>query len=185
MPELIVPTARLRDSWLESRDEFGRDTHQDGTGVRLGPDPDTPAGFAAWVDGLLALADPERPVPEGWVHCTFRWIVEGDRYLGAIALRHELTDFLLDAGGHIGYSVRPSARRRGLASWALGEMLVEARNRGLDRVLITCNVANVASARTIEGGGGVLEDIRETEIGTIKRYWVRVSAFSGSEPSAS
>jgi predicted acetyltransferase len=163
---------RLRDSWLESRDEWGAGVHQDGAGLRPGVELDTPEGFAAWVDGLIAAEDRSRPAPVGWVHCTFRWIVEGDRYLGAIALRHELNDFLLRAGGHIGYGVRPSARRRGLASFALGQMLTVARERGLDRVLITCNVANEASARTIERGGGVLEDIRETEIGTLRRYWI-------------
>jgi predicted acetyltransferase len=172
MPELIVPTVRLRDSWLESRAEFGPGVHQDGAGLRPGVDVDTAEGFAAWVDGLVAAADQDLPVPEGWVHCTFRWIVEGDRYLGVIALRHELNDFLQRAGGHIGYSVRPSARRRGLASWALGEMLIEARKRGLDRVLVTCNVTNEASARTIEGRGGVLEDVRETELGLLRRYWI-------------
>ncbi|BCY12313.1 GNAT family N-acetyltransferase [Actinoplanes sp. L3-i22] len=171
MPELIVPTARLRESWLAARDEFGAGVHQDGAGLRPGVELDTPEGFAAWVDGLVGAEDHALPVPAGWVHCTFRWIVEGDRYLGAIGLRHELNDFLLRAGGHIGYSVRPAERRRGLASFALGEMLVEARRRGLDRVLITCNVTNEASARTIEKHGGVLEDIRETEIGTLKRYW--------------
>jgi predicted acetyltransferase len=42
--------------------------------------------------------------------------------LGAIALRHELNDRLTQLG-HIGYDIRPSARRRGLATWALGRML--------------------------------------------------------------
>jgi predicted acetyltransferase len=175
MPELIVPTVRLHESWLESRDEWGKDSHQDGSGLRFGTGLDTPEGFAAWVEWLVSCEDRLRPAPEGWVHCTFRWIVEGDRYLGAIALRHELDDFLLRAGGHIGYGVRPSARRRGLASFALGEMLGEARALGLERVLITCNVTNEGSARTIEKHGGVLEDVRETEIGALKRYWITLS----------
>lgn len=172
MAELIVPTVRLRESWLDSLREWGEGVHQDGAGLRPGVELDTPEQFAEWVDGLVTADDRSVPAPEGWVHCTFRWIVEGDRYLGAIALRHELNDFLLRAGGHIGYGVRPSERRRGLASFALGEMLVEARSSGLDRVLITCNVANEGSARTIEKHGGVLEDIRDTEIGTLRRYWI-------------
>ena len=73
--------------------------------------------------------------------------------LGGIALRHTFDDDL----GHIGYGVRPSARRRGLASWALGEVLVEARAAlGVDRVLVPCLSDNTASARTIERcGAGV------------------------------
>ncbi len=74
---------------------------------------------------------------------------------------------------HIGYGIRPSARRRGLASWALGEMLGEARALGLDRVLIPCLADNIASARTIERNGGVLEGIRDNEHGRkVRRYWI-------------
>ncbi|GIE74577.1 acetyltransferase [Actinoplanes philippinensis] len=169
MPELTAPTAALHASWIESRDEWGRGVHQDGAGVRETDDVDSPEGFADWV---ARLTDAEKQAPDGWVPCTFRWIVEGDRYLGAIALRHELNDFLLEAGGHIGYGLRPSARGNGLASWALARILPEARARGLERVLITCNVDNGASARTIERNGGVLEDVRDTEIGRIRRYWI-------------
>ncbi|HWJ09828.1 MAG TPA: GNAT family N-acetyltransferase, partial [Nocardioides sp.] len=114
----------------------------------------------------------DRAPDPGGVRCTYRWIVEGDRVLGGIALRHELDDFLLRVGGHIGYGIRPSARRRGLATWALGRMLDEARGLGLDRVLVTCAEGNVASARTIERQGGVLEDVRDTELGRARRYWI-------------
>ncbi len=87
-------------------------------------------------------------------------------------MRHELNDFLLRAGGHVGYSVRPSERGRGRATWALGEILVAAGKRGLNRVLVTCDVDNPASARVIENNGGVLEDVRDTELGTLRRYWI-------------
>ena len=93
--------------------------------------------------------------------------------LGGIALRHELNDFVLLAG-HIGYGIRPSARRRGLATWALGRMLDEARALGLDRVLVVCAVGNIASVKTIERHGGVLEDVRDTELGTVRRYWIKI-----------
>lgn len=169
MPELIEPTARLYESWSESLAEWGPGTHQDGAGLRATDDVGTPAGFADWVARLHTAE--ERAV-DGWVRCTFRWIVEGDRYLGAIALRHELNDFLLEAGGHIGYGIRPSARGRGLACWALASILPAARDLGLDRVLVTCDVGNPASARVIEKNGGVLEDIRDTELGTLRRYWI-------------
>ena len=175
MAELIAPTIRLRESWLRSRDEWGRGVHQDGAGLRPGDDVDSPDGFAAWVRRLLSECDPAVPLPEGLIHCTYWWIVEDDEVLGAIALRHELNDFLLRAGGHIGYGVRPSARRRGLASFALGEVLPYAAKLGLTRVLITCNVANEGSRRVIEGNGGELEDIRDTEIGRLRRYWITLS----------
>lgn len=174
MPELITPTSQLRSSWLAARDEWLPGAHQDGTGLRLAPDADlaSPEAFSAWVEQLKQQSDTSVAVGEGRVHATHWWVVEGDRYLGAIDLRHYLNALLLDVGGHIGYSIRPSARRRGLATWALGAVLPEARALGLDRVLVTCDDDNVGSARSIERNGGVLEDARTTDAGIKRRYWI-------------
>lgn len=172
MPELISPTVRLHQSWLASRDEWGRGAHQDGAGRHADLDVDSTAGFARWVGRLLREADTSVAPAEGRVHCTYWWITEGDSYLGAISLRHELNDFLLRAGGHVGYGIRPSARGRGLASWALRSVLPHARALGLDKVLVTCDDSNLASARVIEKAGGVLEDTRDTELGHTRRYWI-------------
>ncbi|MFE2875470.1 GNAT family N-acetyltransferase [Streptomyces roseus] len=172
MPELVSPSPRLYDSWLDARAEWGHDSHMDGAGLGSEDDVDSPGGFAAWTERLRGYADRTRPVEQGRVHATYWWIAEGDTYLGAIDLRHYLNGFLLDAGGHIGYGIRPSARRRGLAGWALGAVLYEARLLGMDRVLLTCDPGNTGSVRTIERGGGVLEDVRETLVGPKRRYWV-------------
>lgn len=172
MPELIAPTTRLRTSWLRAQEEWGPDAHMDGAGLGYEDDVDSPEGFAAWTRRLHGYGDRTAPVEQGRVHATYWWIADGDTYLGAIDLRHYLNGFLLDAGGHIGYSVRPSARGRGVAGWALGEVLYEARVLGMDRVLLTCDPGNEASARTIERGGGVLEDVRETLVGPKRRYWI-------------
>jgi predicted acetyltransferase len=172
MAELIAPTARLHASWLESRDEWGHGVHQDGSGLRPGTEVESAAGFAAWVRQLTDQEDPAVPPQPGWVHCSYRWIVEDDRFLGSIALRHSLTDDLLAHGGHIGYGVRPSERERGLAGWALAQTLDRARAMGLSRVLITCDPANVPSRRTIERAGGVLEDVRGDGDHEVRRYWI-------------
>lgn len=142
--------------------------------MRLAPEADLagPEAFSAWVEQLQQQSDTSVAVGEGRVHATHWWIVEGDSYLGAIDLRHYLNAVLLDVGGHIGYSIRPSARRRGLATWALGAVLLEARALGLDRVLVTCNNDNIGSARSIERNGGVLEDVRTTDAGIKRRYWI-------------
>lgn len=180
MPQLIAPTVRLRDSWLESRDEWGAGVHQAGAAYRPDVDDlDTVEGFTTWVEWLLARADHAHEPAPGWVHGTVLWVVEGDTYLGSVSLRHELNDYLLHEGGHIGYGIRPSARRRGLATWALGESLHAARRLGLARVLVTCDGDNVASARTIERNGGVLEDVRTRGEadggGPVRRYWIDLS----------
>ena len=172
MPELIAPTVRLHAAWLEAHHEWGPGFHEDGFGLHPSDDVDSPAGFAAWVARLTDQADPAKPVDAGRVHCTYRWIVEDARVLGAIALRHELNDRLMLLG-HIGYGIRPSARRRGLATWALGLMLGEARELGLDRVLIVCEAGNLASAKTIEHHGGILEGVHDAACNPVRRYWIK------------
>ena len=100
----------------------------------------------------------------------YRWIIEGDQVLGGIALRHEGDD-MVPWAGHIGYGIRPSARRRGLATWALGRMVCEARTLCMERLLVVCETENLASAKTIERLGGILED--DARHGSVLRYWIR------------
>jgi predicted acetyltransferase len=172
MPDLVMPTMHLRAAWSDAHTEWGLGAHEDGFGLLPDDDVESTPGFAQWLARLAEQSDPATLLDEGTVHCSYRWIVEGDRVLGGIALRHELNDFLLREGGHIGYGIRPSERGRGLAPWALGQMLHEANALGLEKVLVVCTEENVASARTIERCGGALEDIRPTERGTIRRYWI-------------
>lgn len=115
-------------------------------------------------------------VEEGLVPAAtyFAWVA--GRLVGTIQLRYELNDYLLTRGGHIGYGVRPSERRKGYASAMLGQVLAIARELGIDRVLITCDEDNVASARTIMRCGGVLENEHTDDEGkTVKRYWIDLS----------
>ena len=86
-------------------------------------------------------------------------------------MRHELDELLLERGGHIGYAVRPTARHQGVATAACAHGLALLRSRGLDRALITCEEANLASAATIVRNGGMLDDVR----GGMRRYWVDLS----------
>ncbi|MDT8913298.1 GNAT family N-acetyltransferase [Amycolatopsis sp. PS_44_ISF1] len=162
MPELIAPTAELHQAWLEAHHEWGPGPHEDGFGLDAEDEVESGPGFAAWVARLADEPDPARAL------CTFRWIVEDGRVLGGIALRHRDDDFTRRAG-HIGYGIRPSARRRGRASWALGRVLDLARTAGRTRVLLVCEAGNHASARTIERQGGIRES---GERGPEWRYWI-------------
>lgn len=174
MFELVVPDVSFYASFAESHREWG-DTHQDGAGLLPDDDVTNPEGFNAWVQRLVGAEQ----VAEtgGIVPCTYRWITEGSRYVGAIAYRHYLTPALLNSGGHIGYGVRPSDRGRGAASWALHEVCARLASQGEPyRVLLSCDDANIASARTIERCGGLLEDVRMGGNGRpFRRYWIDVA----------
>ncbi|HRE14565.1 MAG TPA: GNAT family N-acetyltransferase [Usitatibacteraceae bacterium] len=108
-------------------------------------------------------------------HSTF-WLVEADEVVGCANLRHALTESLRVEGGHIGYGVRPSARGRGLAKAMLAATLREARALGIERALVTCDKANLASAGVIRANGGVLEDeaFRPKRGGVVQRWWIEV-----------
>jgi predicted acetyltransferase len=162
MVELVEPTTRLYSAWLAARGDWGPGSHEDGFGLLASDAVETPDGFETWLRRLQGEHD-----------ATYRWIVEGDELLGAIALRHRLEDGALEVG-QVGYGIRPSARGRGLASWALGRMLATAGTIGLDRVLIVCADGNAASARVIERHGGVMGAVRNTALGRARRYWVAI-----------
>jgi predicted acetyltransferase len=173
MPDLLAPTLRLQSAWRNAHEEWGQGTHEDGFGLLPEDGVNSSAGFSAWISRLIEESNPATQLGGGRVHCTYRWITEDDQVLGGIALRHELDDLLMAEGGHIGYGIRPSARRRGLATWALGQVLAEATTLGLEKVLVICSVENIASARTIERCGGVLEDTHQSSRGSLRRYWIR------------
>lgn len=186
MVDLVRPHARFHASFLDALDEFtaaGEERH--GVATLSRPADATfpgvaftreglqdPAQFGRFVAWRLADERPESPRPSGWVPCTFWWLADGDTYLGEISLRHSLDHpALLEAGGHVGYCVRPSARRRGHATDALRQVVALAGARGIPQVLVTCDSDNAGSRRVVEACGGVLEDVRAAK----RRYWVAAS----------
>ncbi|MEU5994133.1 GNAT family N-acetyltransferase [Spirillospora sp. NPDC047418] len=173
MPALVLPTIAVHGSFLDAMEEFraeGRADAGDNSLVarelrEFGGTWRAPEVFARYVKMLLD--EQWTPRREGFVMATTLWLVEGEEYLGRIAIRHRLNDFLREIGGHIGYDVRKSARRRGHATYMLKEALPVARSLGIEQALITCDVDNVASRKVIEANGGVLEDERGGKL----RFW--------------
>lgn len=97
------------------------------------------------------------------------------RLLGAINIRHYLNDSLLKEGGHIGDGIRPSERRKGYATEMIRLALIECKKLGIDKVLMTCDKENVASAKSIIKNGGILENEFVNSDGKVEqRYWISI-----------
>lgn len=113
---------------------------------------------------------------DGFVRNTTSFLVDDGRILGVSNFRHELTDRLRRHGGHVGYSVRPSARRRGVATELLRRAKEFGRGLGIERLLVTCEPGNTGSVRAIERNGGVLEEefFHEEEGCRIRTYWIEL-----------
>jgi len=101
---------------------------------------------------------------------------DNDNVIGVADIKPELNENLLNFGGHISYSVRPSERNKGYATAILSLMLEYAKKIGVNRVLLICNEQNNASAKIIEKSGGVLENTLFDEANNImvKRYWINL-----------
>jgi predicted acetyltransferase len=125
---------------------------------------------------FLEEGEKEECVPEGWVPHSTYWLVDDERQVvGAVNLRHRLNDKLLRVGGHIGYGIRPSARRKGYATRLLALALQHARELGLIQVLVVCDKGNVGSERVILRNGGVFESEAAEEDGNVvRRFWIEI-----------
>ena len=90
------------------------------------------------------------------------------RALGFLHLRLRLNENLLKQGGHIGYSIRPSERRKGYAKEQLRLGLLEVKKKNITKALVTCHDDNEGSRKVILANGGQLEDVLDA----VERYWI-------------
>lgn len=109
---------------------------------------------------------------------TTYWLVDGNKFIGEIAIRHELNDALLKYGGHIGYGIRYSCWGKGYGTKMLALALKKAKQMGINKVLVTCDNDNYASAKVIENNNGKLENIVDNIVSgksvQTRRYWIEL-----------
>jgi predicted acetyltransferase len=147
------------------------------------------ANFAAYLAAITEQSGHIR-LPSGEVvprvPFSLLWLTEGDEFIGEVSIRHQLNDWLLQEGGHIGYGIRPSRQGRGYGKRALALALVECRRLGIERVLVTCLETNRPSARIIEVNGGRLENViaDPSGRGALRRYWVELPSEGRSPPES-
>lgn len=135
------------------------------------------SNFVALVTYLKDLSEGKQ-LQKGWVPSSTFWLISGDgKIIGISTIRHFLTEQLLEFGGHIGYGIRPSERRKGYATEILHQSLKVAEEIGINKVLLTCDKDNIGSIKVIEKNGGFLGSEGRINDVDILRYWIEVPAL--------
>jgi predicted acetyltransferase len=165
---LVQPTLEMKEAFLAYEEEW---RHND---EKMVPYSARLLGHE-YEEWLRNISDKEI-YHEGFVPShTYFFMDEQHNIIGAINIRHYLNDYLLSYGGHIGYGIRPTQRKKGYAVQMLSMALPIAKELGIEKALLTCDKENIASAKTIQKNGGILENEVIEEGKMIQRYWIDLS----------
>lgn len=168
---LLTPTTDLQDEYLDFYNEW-KDSGDTMIPWVISKDP---SNFPAMVQELLDAHNGVN-LPQSWVPDSTYWLVtDNNRIVGAINIRHSLTEHLFNAGGHIGYGIRPSERRKGYATKLLELSLEKTKKLNITRTLVVCDEVNTASEKTILHNGGVRDDdFIEEDGNVVRRFWIEL-----------
>src|SRR3989338_7899906 len=143
--KLILPSAEYKDSFIKAvREHKGEAETEPTRSYRNLSIEELETDFGAFVERERRHAEGKNH-PQGYVPQTEFWLVDGGEYIGRVSIRARLNGLLLQIGGHIGYNIRPSERGKGYGNKLLELALRKAKEMGIEKVRITCDVDNVAS----------------------------------------
>ncbi|MED1722225.1 GNAT family N-acetyltransferase [Brevibacillus parabrevis] len=170
-PYLVKPSVERKQEYLAFYEEWKQSGEPFVPWV-IGHDPHDFETYLAFME----REGKEENLQAGWVPHSTYWLVDGkEQIVGAVNIRHRLNERLLNVGGHIGYGIRPSERRKGYATAILAQALDKTRELGLERVLVVCDSHNIGSEKTILGNGGVFEsEVIEEDGNVVRRFWIRL-----------
>ncbi|MBO1583043.1 GNAT family N-acetyltransferase [Bacillus sp. XF8] len=168
---LVQPTIDLQEEYLEFYQEW-KNSGETMVPWVIAKDP---TNFPKMVQDLLDAAEGKN-LRNGWVPDSTFWLVtDNKKIVGAVNIRHRLTEHLFNAGGHIGYGIRPSARRKGYATKLLALSLEKTRELDITKALVVCDEWNVASEKTILHNRGLRDsDFTEENGNIVRRYWIEL-----------
>ncbi len=169
--QLIFPNQEHKLMILDYKNEFilNNDSMDGSSGLRDYDD------YNEWLDKLNNQLK-EETTPKNLVPSTTLLAIRksDNKMVGIIDIRHKLNNYLFNFGGHIGYSIRKSERRKGYAKEMLNLALAECKKLSIDKILITCDSKNIGSYKTILGNNGVLENEIPENDRITQRYWINL-----------
>ncbi len=165
--KLETPTITMKQQFIDYINEWRQHNEKI---VPSSSDPQENT-YEAWLEKTYTKSKKETCPPD-LVPANMYFLLDDDKLIGMIQIRHSLNDYLFNFGGHIGYGVRPSKRGKGYAKLMLKLALDKCKNLKIDKVLITCDKDNPASAKTILANGGILENEVSEKDKIVQRYWI-------------
>ncbi|QDZ80822.1 GNAT family N-acetyltransferase [Priestia megaterium] len=167
-PVLVKPDAAYRNAYMSFYNEWKE------SGEKMIPwvIAKDPTHFEGMIQELIN-AEKGIGLKKGYVSDSTYWLMYKERVIGVVNIRHELSELLRNSGGHIGYGIRPSERKKGYAKLLLKLSLQEIRKLGVQRALVVCDDWNTASRQTILANGGIQdEDYIEENGAVVQRFWI-------------
>lgn len=163
---LLRPSARHKTQYLKGLREFAIEEGKSQRKINK-----LVEGFEDYVR-ILRNYEKGSNLPKGHVTSSTYWLFDGPQYIGETTIRHRLTPGLQKEGGHIGYGIRPSMRRRGYGKAILRLALLKGKTLEMKRFLITCDDNNIASRKVIEANGGKFIGRVHNRGKSVRRYWI-------------
>lgn len=165
---LVKPSKAMEERILEYKQEYliyGETNINGSCGLYRYDD------FDEWLELVLSI---EKDKMRNNVHASTYFSVRktDNKIIGSIQLRHSLTPELEKHGGHIGYGIRPSERKKGYGKQQLSLALEVAKDMKIPRVLIICDKDNISSSRTAISCGGMLASENFYEGKEQQIYWI-------------
>lgn len=169
---LVKPTASHRAQVLEFRDEFIRNQETAHGTAEIGNTESFEAWLQASIDGQRQETAPEGKVPA----TQYLGVRASDhRLVGMLQIRHSLNEHLRIHGGHIGYCVRKSERRKGYATQMLRQAVSICKSMGIHNIMLTCDPENIASAKVIQANGGTYtKQVVLDDKSKLDHYWIKL-----------
>ena len=174
MPKLVLPSIKYKKSFLADYVNYQEPALAWDSWKKFGGKKTINKDFTGFVNFLKSQRQGKN-LDAGWVPQTVFWLVEGNKFVGLLSLRHRLNKNLKKIGGHIGYEIAIKSRGKGYGNLILKLGLKKARRLGIKNALVTCDITNIRSKKIIEANGGKFASkvLHKRGLPLKLRYWLK------------
>lgn len=166
--QLLKPTKHYAKSWWQAIQEFETENREGFWNI-----PNKPTDIEKYIQRTKKYSKGVN-IPNCFVPNTTYWLINDNKFIGHINIRHKLNNKLKKEGGNIGYAIRPTERRKGYGNIILKLAIPKAKKIGIKKALITCDDENIASTKIIEKNGGKLYDKNIVDGKLVRRYCLTI-----------